>query len=167
MMFSRKLFSQNFILQEHPFFCRFWCWIVFLSCKSLDAPEVCGGFASNEDGAATAAFGGTHSSTADALWQELRFIGWDKNDRDMIRDAPDKMVSFFSPEPFLTRRFVQVSKISWWLIRYSLAGVIKASILSLCHLMSLWPGSKGRIRREQFMFPTKLTLSEFAVNLFV
>ena len=47
----------------------------FLSCKSPDTPEVRGGFASNEDGAATTAFGGAHSSTADELWQELRFIG--------------------------------------------------------------------------------------------
>ena len=74
----------------------------FLSCKSPDTPEVRGGFASNEDGAATTAFGGAHSSTAYELWQELRFIArrmtylffWSV--RDIFRDTPDKMVRFLS-----------------------------------------------------------------------
>ena len=138
----------------------------FLSCKSPDTPEVRGGFASNEDGAATTAFGGAHSSTADELWQELRFIGRRMTYLFFGRSEISFVIDLtkwcgFSPKSFLIGRFLQLSE------RYSLAGVIKASILSLCHLMSLWPGSKGRIRREQFMFPTKLTLSEFTVNLFV
>ena len=88
MIFSRNknIFSKNFMFANASlFFCNFRCWNCFfatsrfLSCKSLDTPEVRGGFASNEGGAATTAFGGTHSSTADDLWQKL-FIGWDKDD---------------------------------------------------------------------------------------
>ena len=87
MIFSRnkKIFSQNFMFANASLlFLQFSVLIFFstsrfLSCKSLDTPEVRGGFASNEGGATTTAFGGTHSSTADELWQEL-FIGWEKDD---------------------------------------------------------------------------------------
>lgn len=96
MIFSRRYFPRTFILQKHPlFFAIFGAEFFqdFSAVNHLTHPKFV------ED---------LRRTKMERQQQRLEerihrllmrfgknFIGWDKDDRDMIRDAPAKMVSFF------------------------------------------------------------------------